>query len=72
MYKEIKVKTKVVIHEAKLKGIKVVFDKLESKGGKDVYRLAKSREAKTSDKGVVKNIKDTDKNYLGLDKNIKD
>ena len=50
-----------------------MFDKLDSKKGeKDVYRRAKRRQAKTNDIGVLKYIKDKDKNILVQDKNIKD
>ena len=50
-----------------------MFDKLDSKKGeKDVYRRAKRRQAKTNDIGVLKYIKDKDKNILLQDKNIKD
>ena len=43
--KEMENKTKVEVCEAKLRAFKEVFDRLNSKEEKDIYRMAKRRDA---------------------------
>ena len=70
IYKKIKIKTNVAIHEAKLKAFKQVFHKLDSKEEKDIYRKIKRKQ--TNNISAVKCIKDKDKNTLVQDKKIND
>ena len=65
--------TKFDVRGVKLKAFNEVFDKIYSKEWeKDTYMMTKRRQTKTNDIGVLKCIKDKDKNILVQDENIKD
>jgi hypothetical protein len=68
-----KKEAKKVVRNARDKVYKEVYDKLDTKEGeKDIYRLAKMRDRKSRDLGMVRCIKDETQRVLVKDEEIKE
>ena len=68
-----KKEAKKVVRNARDKVYKEVYDKLDTKEGeKDIYRLAKMRDMKSRDLGMVRCIKDETQRVLVKDEEIKE
>ena len=70
MYKEAKKEAKKVVSDAKFKAY--LYNRLGSRGEKDIFKLTKIRESKSRDLDHVKCIKSNDQKVLVKDNYIKE
>ena len=71
-YKLAKKEAKKYVNEAKTKVYQDIYARLDSKEGeKDIYRIARMREKKTRDLGIIRCIKDHNQKVLVKDTDIK-
>ena len=72
-YRDVKKEAKKVISNTKLKAYDNLYNKLDTKEGKnDIYKLAKLRERKTKDFNYIKCVKGEDERVLIKDEEIKE
>ena len=72
-YKLVKKEAKKAVNEAKTKVYQDIYARLDSKEGeKDIYRIARMREKKTRDLGIIRCIKDQNQKVLVKDIDIKE
>ena len=72
-YKLAKKETKKAVNEARTKVYQDIYARLDSKEGeKDIYRIARMREKKTRDLGIIRYIKDHNQKVLVKDTDIKE
>ncbi|KAL6568984.1 hypothetical protein OROGR_000709 [Orobanche gracilis] len=72
-YKKARTEAKKAVRNARSKVNKELYARLDTKEGeKDIYKLARMREKKTRDIGIVKCVKDNDQRILVQDKEIKE
>ena len=72
MFKKAKKKAKKVASDAKFKAFDDLYDRLGTRGEKDIFKLAKIRERKKRDLDHVKCIKSNNQNVLVKDNVIKE
>ena len=72
-YKLAKKEAKKAVNEARTKVYQDIYARLDSKEGeKDIYRIARMREKKTRDLGIIRCIKDHNHKVLVKDIDIKE